>query len=418
MKPWVRKAGRRWLVDTGRSKPRVRLRFRTWEEATLKERELRDERKLYGSSGVFSRELRGDIDKALGLLERIGAPAPVSECVEFWIRHNRPNGQRIGLRQLFNEFHEDRCQPVLCLSPIYLHSIRTTLEPFVAAHEAEELSEVTPETITEAVKNYIKKDGTPPAPVTQANLYRYLHMLFEFAVSRGNIPSNPVSQVENIWAKSRRSRPLILTPAQAGKLLEKAHDDWNRRQSPDIFAYVVMGLYGGIRREEMLRLTVHNLHSDFRIEVTETESKVRGFRTVPLPRVAQILLREVWEQWEELADLTPDPAGADLQLALVNPVNFRKRWEAVRKAADIKPWPKNCLRHSFASYYFACTQDKAELLNRLGHNTDAVTFEHYLRPIKRVDPFEWFTQTVDKEQDVELEACLREEPDKKKALLL
>ena len=418
MKPWVRKAGSKWLVDTGRSLPRVRLRYRTWDEAALKERQLREERKLYGSSGVFSRELRGDIDKSLGLLERVGAPAPLSECVEFWIRHNRPDGKRIGLRQLFDEFYEDRSQLVLDLSPIYLQSIRTTLEHFVEAHEAEELSEVTPKVITEAVRNYVKKDGKPPSPVTQANLHRYLHMLFEFAVSRGNIPSNPVSQVENIWAKSRRGRPKILTPNQAEKLLEKAHEDWQQRQSPDIFAYVVLGIYCGIRREEILRLTVHNLHSDFRVEVTETESKTRGFRTLPLPRAAQILLRDVWEQWEELADLSPDPTAADPKLALVNPVNFRKRWESVRTAAGISPWPKNCLRHSFASYFFACTLDKAELLTRLGHNTDRVTFQHYLRPVQVSDPFEWFMQTVDKEQYAELDACLREEPDKRKALLL
>jgi integrase len=365
MKAWVRKAGRKWKMDTGRSLPRVRLLYRTYDEAAAKERELREERKLYGSSGIFSRELRGDIDNALGQLERIAVPAKLSECVRFWILHNRPHAKRIGLRQLLDDLFADRSQTVLDLSPIYLHSIKTTLEPFVAAHEAEDLSLVTSETIRAAIRDYKKKDGTKVAPVTQANLHRYLHMLFEFATARGNIPSNPVAAVENIWAKARRARPQILTLPQAEELLTQAHVDWQKRGNADIYVYVILGLFCGIRREELLKLSVHNLHSGYRIEVAETESKNRGFRTVPLPTIGRILLEDIWTEWEELADLTPQvtppPAKVDPHLALVNSVNFRKRFEAVRLAAKIDPWPKNCLRHSFASYFFACTHDSSSI---------------------------------------------------------
>ena len=221
----------------------------------------------------------------------------------------------------------------------------------------------------------------------------------------------------NIWEKAKKGRPKILNLVEAQALIDAAVPD------PDIFVYVVLGLFCGVRREELLRLSVHNLHDDFRIEITETESKTRGWRTVPLPLVARVMLRDVWEQWEELAELT-EPDEKDPRLRLVDPLNFRKRWEKVRRAAGwgrtaagVKLWPKTCLRHSFASYWYACTKDKPGLLTLLGHNTDAVTFSHYLRPIKVNDPYEYFQLAHDKEVNAELEAALNSEPDKRKALL-
>ena len=42
----------------------------------------------------------------------------------------------------------------------------------------------------------------------------------------------------------------------------------------------------------------------------------------------------------------------------VVPVNARKKLDAVRKAAGLKRWSKNGLRHSFASYRLAATNEE------------------------------------------------------------
>jgi integrase len=49
----------------------------------------------------------------------------------------------------------------------------------------------------------------------------------------------------------------------------------------------------------------------------------------------------------------------------------------VRKAAGITRWPKNGLRHSFASYRYAKTNDASLVASELGHTTTAMLFNTY-----------------------------------------
>jgi hypothetical protein len=46
-----------------------------------------------------------------------------------------------------------------------------------------------------------------------------------------------------------------------------------------------------------------------------------------------------------------------------------------------------------------------------------VTFEHYLRPVKVKDPYEYFELTPDKQYDRVLAAAVKGEPDRRKAYL-
>jgi integrase len=51
--------------------------------------------------------------------------------------------------------------------------------------------------------------------------------------------------------------------------------------------------------------------------------------------------------------------------------------EEARKAAGIKQWPKNALRHSYASYHLAQFQNAAVTALELGHTNASITFKHY-----------------------------------------
>jgi integrase len=61
----------------------------------------------------------------------------------------------------------------------------------------------------------------------------------------------------------------------------------------------------------------------------------------------------------------------------VCPPNLRKLLEADRKAAGLKSWPSNALRHSFASYHLAHFRDAAKLALELGHSGQDLIFRHY-----------------------------------------
>jgi integrase len=61
----------------------------------------------------------------------------------------------------------------------------------------------------------------------------------------------------------------------------------------------------------------------------------------------------------------------------VVPVNARKKLDAIRKDAGLTRWPKNGLRHSFASYRLAATHDAPRVASELGHTSPQMLYSTY-----------------------------------------
>ena len=57
--------------------------------------------------------------------------------------------------------------------------------------------------------------------------------------------------------------------------------------------------------------------------------------------------------------------------------NYSCGTESVRTATGLSKWPKNGLRHSFASYHLAKHQDAPRLALDMGHVTPHMIFNHY-----------------------------------------
>ena len=56
---------------------------------------------------------------------------------------------------------------------------------------------------------------------------------------------------------------------------------------------------------------------------------------------------------------------------------MRYQLEKLAKMAGIQPYPRNALRHSFASYHMAHFRSAPETALELGHVSAAITFRHY-----------------------------------------
>jgi hypothetical protein len=61
----------------------------------------------------------------------------------------------------------------------------------------------------------------------------------------------------------------------------------------------------------------------------------------------------------------------------VVPANWRKKLDLVRKAASLARWPKNGLRHSYASYRLAATHDAPRVASELGHTSPQLLYSTY-----------------------------------------
>jgi hypothetical protein len=66
----------------------------------------------------------------------------------------------------------------------------------------------------------------------------------------------------------------------------------------------------------------------------------------------------------------------------VTPSCLRQMLEEARKAAGIKRWPPNALRHSYASYHLANFKNAATTALELGHTNASITFKHYRELVK------------------------------------
>jgi integrase len=186
------------------------------------------------------------------------------------------------------------------------------------------------------------------------NHYRRLIVLaFNFAVRRGYAPDNPAKQTDK--AKERAGDIGILTVAQATRLLESA--------TPEVLSYIAFGMFAGLRREEIQRLDWSEI--DFEsglIEVKAQKSKTAQRRHVTIqPNLREWLL----PLRKHKGRITPGKW------------QFRVQFDAAREAAQIKEWPDNALRHSFASYHLAHFKNAAATAMECGHHDSRITYRHY-----------------------------------------
>ena len=194
------------------------------------------------------------------------------------------------------------------------------------------------------------------SPQSRKNFRTVLKSAFNFAVQRGYATGNPVDKTAK--GKIVRGAPGILSISSTARLLESAE--------ADVLPFVAIGCFAGLRAAELGRLDWSNV--DFAaglIEVTAANSKTATRRFVKIqPNLAR---------W-----LAPFRASK----GRVCGPNLRKRMEATRRAAAVKKWPANAMRHGFASYHLAHFNNAAALALEMGHTDSGMIFEHYRQLVR------------------------------------
>lgn len=197
--------------------------------------------------------------------------------------------------------------------------------------------------------------GTSPSSYRKGRVI--LSSVFSYGIRQEWADSNPVTRIEVPAVQEKPIEPL--TPEEVEKLQATA----SRPEFQDMRFSLSLMLYGGIRPTEVSRLQDGDINwEEGHVIIRPRASKTGGGRAVPLRGVRGIRKRERFI-----------------------PRNWKRKWQALRRAAGFRHWVPDVCRHTFATYHAAMFRNLPELQLEMGHRDTSLLRSRYMVPARRKD---------------------------------
>ena len=227
----------------------------------------------------------------------------------------------------------------------YLRALRNSLAKFNAGRAHKKICDVS----VEEIEKWMHRPEW--AARTQRGYVADVRTMFNFAVRRGLLKTNPAAGVE--LPVMENGAIEIHTPGQVTAVL-----NFERHYDPNICRALAVRYFAGLRSAEAERLEEKFIGEKF-IEVTATNAKTRRRRLVTV----QPNLRA----WLD--------SGGTLPVRGNKSNVWRDFTKAMTRATGV-PWHHNATRHSFCSYHLAQFQNAGKTALESGHS-EAMLFAHY-----------------------------------------
>ncbi len=344
VRPYRHSETHRWCLDL-RPLGKGRQFFRHKSDADAERtRQLTTlERHGREAVGLSQRELSDFITAKRELAEY---DKTINDSAKFLIDHlERVRRCKITVAQLADEVLKTKRQDGR--SARYLDMLRLYFKRFRQDFGERLIADITVEELDRWLRDL------PGSPKTRADYRANIGVLFSYAAQRRMIDFNPISFTAK--PKLIDKAPEIFTVDELRVLLETA-----RQQAPDVLPMLAVGAFAGLRDAEIKRLDWSEIDARGHIEIKAAKAKSARRRLIPIQPNLAVWLRPY-------AGMTGD----------VVPVAARGKVERVRKAAGLKCWPKNGLRHSFSSYRLAAINDAPHVAAELGHTTPQLLYSTY-----------------------------------------
>jgi integrase len=235
-------------------------------------------------------------------------------------------------------------------APRYLESLKLYLTRFSRDFGERPISTITPEELD----NWLR--ALPYSPKSRANFRANISVLFGYATRRRMIDSNPVTHTAK--PKLPDNPPEIFLVDELRALLESA--------PPDVIPMLAIGAFAGLREAEIGCLDWSEIDlARGHIEVTAAKAKSARRRIIPIQPNLTAWLRPYSGIKGPVV-----PAGA------------KKKLLKARRAAGLLKWPRNGLRHSFASYRLAAIHDAPRVSAELGHTSPQMLYSTYREVVR------------------------------------
>lgn len=296
------------------------------------------------------------LNEAAWAFQKLGK-IKLTEVVEFYLAHARPEA---GAKKL-SEVIVEHLRAVLERggSPTYHNAQRISCELLQRDLNDPIITTVSAEAIEEVANRKKWK------PLNKRNYFRDWSMLFNFALRREYIAKNPLSKVDRPRVKTEI--PEIYTVAESRSLLVSARDHY-----PELLGFIAIGLFAGVRVEELKRMTWEMVHLEEEI-ISLPGWVAKGGAKGGMPRDIEVSANLT--EWLMLCKPRTGPLSPTSAL--------RSKLDGLYEKADSRK--RNALRHSFASYFLVKTKSPERTQLNLGQQTPSVLFKHYRQVVKAAD---------------------------------
>jgi integrase len=290
------------------------------------------------------------------------------EAAKFYARHQPDQVERRRVSDVKDELVA--LKKSRGLSASYTNDLRNRLTRFSDAFSVD-ISTIT----TSDAQRWL--DGLKLGSQSVKNFRTVLHTLFEFAEARGYIfkGSNPIVSTESV--KVNGGDIQIFAPDEITALLKSS--------ASDFLPLVAIGAFAGLRAAEAERIEWRDVDlSGGFITVASDKAKTKARRLVPVaPNLAQWLApyaKHAGKIWKGSPNDLQDARALCVKTSGVS-------------------WKPNALRHSYASYRLAETQNAAQVALEMGNSADMV-FRHYRELVRPNTAKLWFSVVPTNQQTV------------------
>jgi len=296
------------------------------------------------------------IEKLLESVEIVGDVSLVTEACKFYAMRNK----RITRKPVADVVAELlSIKESQGASPRYMEGLRSRLNRFAEAFRKDACTVSTAE-----IQAWL--DSGKFGAQNLASFRTMIHTFFQFAVARGYAVDNPATALERV--KVKHGGTQIYTPQEIAKLLAAAKTDF--------LPSLAIGAFAGLRSAEIERLEWSDVDlAGGHITIGADKAKTASRRVVPIS--------------DNLAAWLAPCAGQEGNVWKGAHDDFYDAQQDAADHAGIK-WKQNALRHSYASYRLAKTQNAAQVALECG-NSPQIVFRHYRELVKPADALAWFS---------------------------
>ena len=327
----------------------------TFREA---ERRLGDTAPIHVAAGEYASAVR-----------RLGDAATLNQAVEFFLHNSIRSELQRTVAEVVEEFVITKQSDGL--STRYVEDVTWRLRRFAKDFQVN-IEHVT----TRDLDAWLRKLTT--GLVTRDNFRKHIVTLFNFARRQGYLPRDRETEARWLEKPRIKSKPIEIFSAQELSELIAAAEG-------QVKLAIVIGAFTGIRSAEMLRLKWENFNwGEEVIDIGVDQTKTASRRLVPiLPALVEWIKPHAKPYGPVLNYSLP------VCLAEAFATTAMKATKARGEALPPLKWKQNGLRHSYASYRLAITNDAAQVSLEMG-NSPQKLFKNYRKVVTKSQAITWF----------------------------